>query len=187
MNLTVTGEGQIQITGDVHLTVQGDLHIKAANIFVEADEELCLSCGGSSIDLTPATLGITGASVLINSGGTSMPPSRPARTVPIFRTRTSAQFRNSAIWEISADPAATPHPTTIHPPPGVEVGRGVPQAATRVRDPVGPAATADLAAIASLAAETMTPATILSAESKKRDGSGAPGGTSRSQPVSGDS
>ena len=79
VNLTANGEGQIQITGDVHLTVTGDLHIKAANIFVEADEELCLSCGGSSIDMDPATLSITAPTVLINSGGTSTPaePANP--------------------------------------------------------------------------------------------------------------
>jgi type VI secretion system secreted protein VgrG len=78
-NSTVTGDEQTQITGDVHLTVMGDLHIKASNIFIEADMDLCLSCGGSSIDLNPASIGITGTMVLINSGGASTPaePANP--------------------------------------------------------------------------------------------------------------
>jgi type VI secretion system secreted protein VgrG len=84
VNLTVSGEGQIQITGDVHLTVTGDLHIKAANIFVEADEELCLSCGGSSIDMDPMSLSITAPSVLINSGGASTPAEPASPDNPDF-------------------------------------------------------------------------------------------------------
>jgi type VI secretion system secreted protein VgrG len=73
VNLSVTGEGQIQVTGDVHLTIQGDLHIKAANIFIEADEDLCLSCGDSFIDLNPMSVAISGTTVLINSGGMATP------------------------------------------------------------------------------------------------------------------
>jgi type VI secretion system secreted protein VgrG len=77
---TVTGNEQVQIQGDVHLSVTGELHIKASRILIQADQELCLSCGGSAIDLTPAEIGITGGTVLINSGGASSPaqPANPS-------------------------------------------------------------------------------------------------------------
>ena len=78
-NATVTGDEQVQIQGDVHLSVTGELHIKARKILIQADEELCLSCGASAIDLTPMDIGITGGTVLINSGGSSSPaePANP--------------------------------------------------------------------------------------------------------------
>ncbi|HTP86197.1 MAG TPA: type VI secretion system tip protein TssI/VgrG [Bryobacteraceae bacterium] len=70
-NATVNGSEQVRVNGDVKLSVSGELHITAARILLTAQGELCLSCGGSSIDLNPGTIGITGAMVLINSGGMS--------------------------------------------------------------------------------------------------------------------
>ena len=78
-HIQITGEGQIHIQGDLHLTVSGDLHIKAPNIYLEADEELSLMCGGSFIDMDPMSLSISSMSVLINSGGAGVPaePANP--------------------------------------------------------------------------------------------------------------
>jgi type VI secretion system secreted protein VgrG len=78
-NSTVTGDEQVQVNGSVHLSVTGELHITASRVLIQAEEELCLSCGGSSIDLSPMTVGITGGTVLINSGGASSPaePANP--------------------------------------------------------------------------------------------------------------
>jgi type VI secretion system secreted protein VgrG len=83
-NATVTGDEQVKINGDVHLSVTGELHIKASRILIEADEELCLSCGGSAIDLNPMEIGITGAMVLINSGGASSPAEPASPSNPSF-------------------------------------------------------------------------------------------------------
>jgi type VI secretion system secreted protein VgrG len=78
LSSSVTGDENRTVTGGVNLSVTGDLNITAANIFISAETEMCLSCGGSSIDMTPMSLSVTGTAVLINSGGMST-PAQPAQ------------------------------------------------------------------------------------------------------------
>jgi type VI secretion system secreted protein VgrG len=80
-SLTVGGDVIEVFKGKQSTEVTGDLYIKGMNVVIEATANLTLKVGGNSVVISPAgvvltssgMLGVNGATVLINSGGSGSP------------------------------------------------------------------------------------------------------------------
>ncbi|HEY2783525.1 MAG TPA: type VI secretion system tip protein TssI/VgrG [Fimbriiglobus sp.] len=81
-NLTVNGDMFSKITGG-DATEAEKIHLKAGqSVVIEADIQISLKVGGNFISITSAGVAISGATVLINSGGSAMSATSVSPEVP---------------------------------------------------------------------------------------------------------
>src|SRR5204862_365764 len=71
-SLTVGGDQHEKVSGGHALDAGGEIHLKAGmKVIIEAGVQVSLKAGGSFVDIGPAGVAISGAMVLINSGGSA--------------------------------------------------------------------------------------------------------------------
>jgi type VI secretion system secreted protein VgrG len=88
-SISVTGTHSFAVTGDVGESFKADHHeqvtqtytLQAMTTVLQGTTGLTISCGGSFITLSPAGVFIVGPMVMINSGGSPLPP-HPVPPVP---------------------------------------------------------------------------------------------------------